>query len=156
MIKRSDNDMSNMPIKFAYGESSNPLLNGNSIGLNPGTVYFSADGKIIFDAPPATAGLSPRRVLMETADTLEFIPGMANGISMEWQSAELQGYNIHGYNQKNNWGTFAIQIILQLEGVGPACYSGIFSSCMGISSYNSNDEILLHRSGASQDIELYA
>lgn len=142
--------MSNIPLKFLYGDSSQKLLNSETVSVSPGTVYFSGDGKIIFDTP------DHKRILMEASDILECIPTQTFTIPKENWLSIMNGTEIHGYEQQNQWGTFAIQIILELENKNPVCYSGIFSNYMGEVMFESNDEILLHRSGVNSDNELYA
>lgn len=156
-------------LKFLQGEDSSKLLKKTTntetgieeydIPLTPGSVYFSADGKILWDYNDS------QRIFMDSFQLIQ--EPLENIILNTTTWTDILNFT----NKKDLFGnpcigTFALQIFLNrttstitASRPNKAYYSGVFS-VYGQSKADSaerEDEIILHRSGDYLgDIYIYA
>lgn len=162
-------------IKFLYGNDSSKLLAKNEsgnydIGLTPGAVYFSADGKIIWDWP-TTTNLTKRVVMGNSEIITKTINTEITLNNSTWTTVStLNSIEFSDtFQDLGGGGTFALQIhvgnaidiinnITQYNTFHSGIVSWYWGNGAGIpDNVSTTDEVLLHRSGmVMQDIVLYA
>ena len=162
-----------IPLKFLQGKEFSKLLekdenNNYIVPLNAGTIYFVADGKIVWDCP--TTATSTERIVMgkpeiitKTTDTIITLNNSSWTDITPLNKSEFADT----IEEQFGGGTFALQIYIMnatdtINNVKQSntYYSGTVSwywGGTGQSDAISSDEILLHRSGMlMQNIHLYA